>query len=59
MDRGYDLSWWRESGAADAFLQTGGMLPSAYGFPAGVRPFGVLEAIWAAVAVQRRRWTRR
>jgi hypothetical protein len=34
------------------------MLPSACGFPAGVRRFGVLDAIWAAVAVQRNRWTR-
>jgi hypothetical protein len=33
----------------------GCLLSSAYGFLAGVWPFGVVEAIWAAVAVQRYR----
>jgi len=32
-------------------------LGSAYGFLQGAWPFGVVEAIWAAVAV--RRWRRR
>lgn len=29
------------------------VLGSVYGFLQGARPFGVVEAIWAAVAVQR------
>lgn len=33
----------------------GCLLSSAYGFLAGVWPFGVLEAIWAAIAVRRYR----
>ena len=33
----------------------GCLLSSLYGFLAGVWPFGVVEAIWAAVAVQRYR----
>jgi hypothetical protein len=33
------------------------VLGSAYGFFQGAWPFGVVEAIWAAVAV--RRWRRR
>lgn len=32
-------------------------LSSAYGFLAGTWPFGVVEAVWAVVAV--RRWQRR
>ena len=32
----------------------GCLLASAYGFAGRARPFGVVEAIWAAVAV--RRW---
>jgi hypothetical protein len=32
-------------------------LASAYGFLAGTWPFGVVEAVWAAVAL--RRWARR
>jgi hypothetical protein len=32
----------------------GCLLSSAYGFLAGTWPFGVVEAIWAAIAV--RRW---
>lgn len=35
----------------------GCLLSSAYGFMAGVWPFGVVEVIWAAVAV--RRWRSR
>ena len=31
----------------------GCLLSSAYGFLAGTWPFGVVEAIWAAVAVHR------
>jgi hypothetical protein len=34
-------------------------LSSAYGFLAGTWPFGVVEAIWAAIAVQRYRHARR
>jgi hypothetical protein len=34
-------------------------LSSAYGFLAGTWPFGVVEAIWAAVAVHRYREHRR
>jgi hypothetical protein len=33
------------------------MLASAYGFVQGAWPFGVVEAIWAGVAVQR--WRKR
>jgi hypothetical protein len=33
----------------------GCLLSSAYGFLAGTWPFGVVEAIWAAVALQRYR----
>jgi len=33
------------------------LLASAYGFLQGAWPFGVVEAIWAGVAVQR--WRRR
>ncbi|HME05007.1 MAG TPA: hypothetical protein VKG38_18440 [Solirubrobacteraceae bacterium] len=33
----------------------GCMVSSIYGFLAGTWPFGVVEAIWAAVAVQRYR----
>jgi len=33
------------------------LLASAYGFLQGAWPFGVVEAIWAAVAL--RRWSRR
>jgi hypothetical protein len=33
-------------------------LSSAYGFLAGTWPFGIVEAIWAVVAVQRYRSTR-
>lgn len=33
-------------------------LSSAYGFLAGTWPFGVVEAIWAGVALQRYRSTR-
>jgi hypothetical protein len=33
-------------------------LSSAYGFMAGTWPFGVVEAIWSAVAL-RRWWSRR
>jgi hypothetical protein len=33
------------------------VLASAYGFLQGAWPFGVVEAIWAAVAVQR--WRKR
>jgi hypothetical protein len=33
------------------------LLASAYGFLQGAWPFGVLEAVWAAVAL--RRWKRR
>ncbi len=31
----------------------GCLLSSAYGFLAGTWPFGVIEAIWAAVAMRR------
>jgi len=31
----------------------GCLLSSAYGFLAGTWPFGVVEAIWAAIALQR------
>ena len=31
----------------------GCLLSSAYGFLAGTWPFGVVEAIWAVIAVQR------
>jgi hypothetical protein len=31
----------------------GCLLSSAYGFLAGTWPFGVVEAIWAAIAVRR------
>lgn len=33
----------------------GCLLSSAYGFLAGTWPFGVVEAVWAGVAVQRYR----
>ncbi len=33
----------------------GCLLASAYGFLAGAWPFGVVEAIWAAIAVHRYR----
>jgi hypothetical protein len=33
----------------------GGALASAYGFLAGTWPFGVVEAIWAAIALRRLR----
>jgi len=33
------------------------LLASSYGFLAGTWPFGLVEAIWAAVALQR--WRRR
>jgi hypothetical protein len=36
----------------------GCVLSSAYGFLAGTWPFGVVEAIWAVVAVQRYRKVR-
>jgi hypothetical protein len=36
----------------------GCLLSSVYGFLAGVWPFGVVEVIWAAVAVQRYRRVR-
>ena len=36
----------------------GCLLSSVYGFLAGTWPFGVAEAIWAAVAVQRYRRVR-
>jgi len=36
----------------------GCVLSSIYGFLAGVWPFGVVESIWAAVAVQRYRRVR-
>jgi hypothetical protein len=36
----------------------GCLLSSAYAFVAGVWPFGVVEVIWAAVAVQRYRRVR-
>jgi hypothetical protein len=36
----------------------GCLLSSAYGFLAGVWPFGVVEVIWAAVAVERYRRVR-
>jgi hypothetical protein len=35
----------------------GCLLASAYGFLQGAWPFGVVEAVWAAVAVQR--WRRK
>jgi hypothetical protein len=35
----------------------GCLLSSAYGFLAGTWPFGVVEAIWAAIAIQRFRTT--
>ncbi len=44
----------RGSGFILAFA-CGCLLSSAYGFLAGTWPFGVVEAIWAAVAVQRYR----
>jgi hypothetical protein len=37
----------------------GCVLSSAYGFLAGTWPFGVVEAIWALVAVNRYRTVRR
>jgi hypothetical protein len=47
----------RHSGFILAFA-CGCLLSSIYGFLAGVWPFGVVEAIWAAVAVQRYRRVR-
>ena len=38
------------------FFALGCLLSSAYGFMAGAWPFGVVEAIWAVVAL--RRWQR-
>jgi len=46
----------RGAGFVLAFA-AGCALSSAYGFAAGVWPFGVVEAIWALVAL-RRWWTR-
>jgi hypothetical protein len=40
----------RSNGFAFAF---GCALSSVYGFLAGVWPFGVVEAIWAAIALRR------
>lgn len=37
----------------------GCLLSSAYGFLSGAWPFGVVEAIWSGVAVQRYRTSRR
>jgi hypothetical protein len=34
----------------------GCLLSSAYGFLAGAWPFGVIEIIWAAVALHRYQW---
>ncbi|HEY4897991.1 MAG TPA: hypothetical protein VII01_18115 [Solirubrobacteraceae bacterium] len=42
----------RHSGFVLAFAG-GCLLSSAYGFLAGTWPFGVVEAIWAAVALHR------
>lgn len=42
----------RHSGFVLAFA-CGCVLASAYGFLAGTWPFGVVEAIWAVVAVRR------
>ena len=36
-----------------AAFAAGCLLPSAYGFLAGAWPFGVVEIVWAAVAVRR------
>jgi hypothetical protein len=47
----------RHSGFILAFA-CGCLLSSSYGFLAGVWPFGVVEVIWAAVAVQRYRRVR-
>jgi hypothetical protein len=48
-------------GRANGFILAfacGCLLSSAYAFLAGVWPFGVVEVIWAAVAVQRYRRVR-
>jgi hypothetical protein len=47
----------RGSGFILAFA-CGCLLSSVYGFLAGTWPFGVVEAIWAGVAVQRYRKVR-
>jgi hypothetical protein len=47
----------RHSGFILAFA-CGCLLSSSYGFLAGVWPFGVVEVVWAAVAVQRYRRVR-
>jgi hypothetical protein len=36
----------------------GCLLSSAYGFLAGAWPFGVVEIVWAGVALARYRWLR-
>jgi hypothetical protein len=48
----------RSSGFVLAFAG-GCVLSSAYGFLAGTWPFGVVEAIWAAIAIARYRRLRR
>jgi hypothetical protein len=47
----------RHAGFILAFA-CGCLLSSSYGFLAGVWPFGVVEVVWAAVAVQRYRRVR-
>jgi len=47
----------RHSGFILAFA-CGCLLSSIYGFLAGTWPFGVVEAIWAGIAVQRYRKVR-
>lgn len=48
----------RRAGFVLAFA-LGCALSSAYGFLAGTWPFGVVEAIWAGIAVRRYQWLRR
>jgi hypothetical protein len=48
----------RSSGFILAFA-CGCLLSSTYGFLAGTWPFGIVEAIWAAIAVARYRKLRR
>jgi hypothetical protein len=48
----------RSSGLILAFA-CGCLLAATYGFVAGTWPFGVVEAIWAAIAVARYRKLRR
>ena len=48
----------RHRGYVLAFA-AGCLLSSAYGFASGAWPFGIVELIWAAIAVRRFRWAGR